>query len=75
MRLGTPAAILIGFFVLAAAVLSEGRLNPNPRYMLTSNGAGLLIRLDTQSGETVVCLPGADDASPKVIVPCTGMQP
>ena len=74
MRLGTPVAILIGFFVLAATVLLEARLNPNPRYTLTSNG-GLLVRLNTQNGETVVCLPGSDDSSQKVLVSCTGMQP
>ena len=74
MTLGTPAAILIGFIVLAAAVLLEGQLNPNPRYTLTPEG-GLLVRLNTQTGETVVCLPGSDDSTQRVLVSCTGRRP
>jgi hypothetical protein len=75
VRLGTPSAILLGFILLAAAVVLEGRLNPNPRYSLTSSGTGLLIRLDTRNGEAVACLPGSDDSSQKIVVSCTGMQP
>ena len=75
MRLGTPAAIVIGFILLAVAVLVEGRLNPSPRYTLTSNGTGLLFRLDTRNGETVACLPGTDDSSQKVLLSCTGRAP
>jgi hypothetical protein len=74
VSLGTPAAILIGFFILAAAVLLEGRLSSRPRYTLTSNSSGIYVRLDTWNGETVGCLPGRDEASRKLLVTCTGRE-
>jgi hypothetical protein len=75
VRLGTPVAIVIGFFVLAAAIVLDGQLNPTSRYSLTSSG-GLLVRLDTRSGETVVCLPGRDESRQSILlVACTRKQP
>ena len=76
MRFATPVAIVVAGALLSGAILfSSGQ----HRYQLVpSQYAGGVVRLDTRTGETVVCLIQRGRADPDfsevLIAPCTGRK-
>jgi cytochrome c-type biogenesis protein CcmH/NrfG len=74
-RLSTPTALLLGFFLLAVAVVVSSYL-VTPRYQLVGQD-GIYVRLDMRSGATDACLTRTEraDAVVRVLMPCDGVRP
>lgn len=72
VKLSTPSAILTGFVLLAAAMIAESERHPPPRYAIIHATGTVLVRLDTQTGETIACVMRQNDVGDNVSAPCTG---
>lgn len=74
MKLSTPSALILAALILAVALFVDGELSRSPRFAISS-ASGVLVRIDTRTGETSVCILGRDSSSAKLVAPCTGLRP
>ena len=74
VSLDTPRAIVLGAATIAAAILASKFVNPQSRYQISELQAGGVARLDTQSGEVVVCMLHQKSSGEQtlLLLPCDG---
>jgi len=71
MNKGIPLAILVVGLAVAAAVVYSAETG---RYQAQSVGNGMLVRLDTRTGATDVCIPQRASDGERYVIPCNGRR-
>ncbi len=72
MKVLTQVAALLAALLVAGAIVYHAQTQ---RFQLASGEGGVIVRLDTRTGQTAVCLAHRlNDQYGTVVAPCTGRR-